>query len=147
VRCSGSRSIPYLTSIRDEGTFYILFPLAQCNLRTFLNRTTALAVHGNVMLWFLSQLKGLADAVLHLHALGDCVVKHQWTPDIEFIPSRPALHRDLKTENILVFAPAGETSLGTFKLFDFGSAQTSDKSQRSLPQEEVRSRARKPMHH
>lgn len=126
-----------MTSIVNQGTFYIFFPLAESNLRAFLNRVTALPLRGDVVMWFFSQLKGLADAVLHLHALGDPPAKRQWTRDHDFIPSSPVLHGDIKPENILVFAPTGGAPLGTFKLSDFGSAQTSEDSPRSLTHEEI----------
>jgi serine/threonine protein kinase len=127
----------------DQGTFYILFPLAECNLRTFLNRVTAPPVHRDVVLWFFSQLKGLADAVLHLHSLRDSMSKGQTDSSDEFIQSLPILHGDIKPENILVFPSTSEASLGIMKLTDFGSALTNEEEQRSLPLAKIQTRGTK----
>lgn len=132
--------VTLLASFTDRSTSYILLPLAQCSLRVFLNRTTALPLHGDFVLWFLCQLKGLADATHHLHALGDPFIERRWDPDHEFIPSAPVVHGDIKPENILVFPPVTGASMGTFKLSDFGSAQTSSSWQGPLLFENVRLR-------
>lgn len=129
--------LTHITSIKDHDTFYILFPLAQCNLRTFLNRTTAPGLHGNGVIWFFSQLKGLADALLHLHTLGDCGSKPRWTRDHNFIPSNPVLHGDIKPENILVYTSTSEASLWTFKLCDFGTAQNSNQSEKCITHQNI----------
>lgn len=118
--------VMHSASILDQKSFYILFPLAECNLRSFLNRITASPLPPNVALWFFLQTKGLTDAIAHLHALGDPQLERQWSPDHPFVPTRPVFHGDIKPENILVFPSVAEGSLGILKLSDFGSAQTSE---------------------
>jgi serine/threonine protein kinase len=132
--------VVHLTSFMHRRTFYILFPLAQCDLRAFLNRTTVPPLYGDIVLWFFSQLKGLAEAVLHLHTLGEPTIERQWSSDHEFMSPCAVLHGDIKPENILVFDSPGEASLGTFKLSDFGSARTSGELQRHSPHGEIHPR-------
>jgi serine/threonine protein kinase len=108
-----------------------------------MNQVTAPPVHRDVVFWFFSQLKGLADAVRHLHSLRDSVSKDQTNSDHEFIQSLPILHGDIKPENILVFPSTSEASLGIMKLTDFGSAQTNDEEQRSLPLARIQMRGTK----
>ena len=123
--------VTHFASIVYQSIFYICFPLARCNLRSFLNRVTAPPLHQNVVLWFFSQTKGLTDAVSHLHALGDAQLERQWSADHPFVPTRPVFHGDIKPENILIFPSIAEAPLGILKLSDFGSAQTSEDFRRT----------------
>jgi serine/threonine protein kinase len=125
----------HLATFTDQDTFYILFPIAQCNLRTFFNRMPAPPLKRDFVLWFFAQVRGLADAVLHLHLLEDPLLAQESSPKQAPLHFRSVIHGDIKPENILVFEPDSETSLGIFKLSDFGSSKTVDSSKTLDPTE------------
>lgn len=121
--------VTHLASFKDQDTCYILFPLARCNLRVFFNTTPVPLLRSDFVRWFFSQVKGLADAVLHIHDLKSSLLKHQSTSHQSLPLFRSAIHGDIKPENILVFEPDSHTSLGVFKISDFGSSMTMDDNQ------------------
>ena len=72
------------------------------------------------VVWFFEQLRGLADAVRHLHALKVLPAlvqfnKHRAPTETD----EAAFHNDIKPENILVF-DSDDGSLGVMKISDFG---------------------------
>jgi serine/threonine protein kinase len=72
------------------------------------------------VVWFFEQLRGLADAVRHLHALKALPALVQFRKGAPVAGSeKMAFHNDIKPENILVFEPDDGT-LGLMKISDFG---------------------------
>jgi serine/threonine protein kinase len=102
--------------------FYILLPLASQNLRAFMNSEPGPELSSEFVLWFLTQLRGLASALQHLHLSYTQieVVDHPTSPATTSIMA--GYHHDLKPENILVFRDHKEDR-GKFKISDFGSAR------------------------
>lgn len=97
------------------GHFFMLSPLARCNLREFWKNNQPRLSDPDFVLWELRQLRGLADGLRHIYNLGG------W-------------HHDLKGENILVFEEGGECGRPTLKIADFGSAKIH--ARRSGPRDE-----------
>jgi serine/threonine protein kinase len=95
---------------------FILYPKADTSLREFTklweppNSIKPVNVY-----WFLIQLKGLADAIDHVHSLKKIPTTSNPNPE-EII--QWGSHLDIKPENILVF---GIGSIPTFKIADFGA--------------------------
>lgn len=107
--------VQHLTTWSQRSIYYILYNKARCNLRKYINGLENPDLTGPHVLWFLSQLKGLASAIDHVH--------HFKRPS----PSNPkptdddywGRHIDIKPENILVFEKA-ENQNPIFKVADFG---------------------------
>jgi serine/threonine protein kinase len=114
---------PYLASWTQNGTFYMLFPLAISNLRTLLDRKLAKDLDEPFMLWLISQLAGLADGVRKIHNIGgrsgSTVLSRIHKPVSG--KARIGFHHDLRPENILLFKKTN-ASYQTLRISDFGSA-------------------------
>ncbi|OCL10101.1 kinase-like protein [Glonium stellatum] len=94
---------------------YILFPLADDNLRSFLNTEPPPQINTKFTLWLLKQLKGLAEALDRLH--GPHIDYGDSTEPVEI-----GFHHDLKPANILVFKQSGQEGV-VLKICDFGSGR------------------------
>jgi serine/threonine protein kinase len=109
----------------------MLFPCAEMNLRQLWGTWPRPELHNKVVGWLLSQFKGLADGVRHIHNLGpaDLSPKSLGKNLHPSESSRTGFHHDLKPENILVFTKVSgrnrEPSLSDFilKISDFGTAK------------------------
>lgn len=108
----------YLCSWKDENTSYILFPLAQIDLKQFLRDAPGENVTDAFQYGLLCQVRGLCDALEFLHN-GSSTLVPILNPEIEGC-CRIGFHHDLKPANILLFGPA-EKGLLRWKLADFGS--------------------------
>lgn len=97
--------------------FYMLFPLAESNLREFLQRPSP-DLTKTTMISIISQMRGVADGIRHLHNLRPSIGDAKYA----------GYHHDLKPANILVFpidaasVTDGESGL-VFKISDFGTAK------------------------
>lgn len=103
----------HLTTWTQNSSYYILYDLARCNLRTYIATVNPPRFTKPHVLWFLRQLDGLARAISHVHHFKRATLADP-TPE-------PSLgrHNDIKPENILVFERApNENPL--FKIADFG---------------------------
>jgi serine/threonine protein kinase len=131
---------PHFAMWTQSGVSYILFPLAKYNLREFMSSTHCPKLTAPFVLWFLSQLSGLAGAVKHFHSLGQRIsaddpatrasggqilLGADLTDETQNRPVLAGFHHDIKSENILVFEK--ETSQpgngGIFKISDFGAGR------------------------
>ena len=125
-----------------QGSFYILFPLATCNLKIYMetlpdhdwlpnckvrvimpytesSRTPIL--NKKFALWLLSQLVGLAQGVQRVHSLAKLTDSNGLALPMSSTPDATGYHHDLKPDNILVFVNENERDdYGTFKIRDFG---------------------------
>ena len=105
---------PHYASWSQAEHFFMLSPLASCNLKEYWRDNRPRPTDAEFVLWILRQLRGLADGLRHLYNLG-------------------ARHGDLKGENILMFKE-GDCGGPTLKIADFGSAKIH--AQRSGPRDE-----------
>jgi serine/threonine protein kinase len=121
----------HLASWTQSDKFYMLFPCAEMNLRQFWQTWPRPELHNKVVGWLLSQFKGLADGVRHIHNLGPANLspKSLGKNLLASESSRTGFHHDLKPENILVFTQVSglnrPPSLSDFilKISDFGTAK------------------------
>jgi len=105
--------VSHLTSWTQGNSYYILYDLARCSLRTYITMVKPVGFSKPHVLWFLRQLEGLAKAIGHVHhfkvpSLGDP------TPEVSL-----GRHNDIKPDNILVFERAPNEN-PSFKIADFG---------------------------
>ena len=113
----------------QEDKFYMLFPLAEQNLRQYIKQTNHPSLTKENVLWLLEQFKGLADGVRQIHnltGLGPGMLDRRL--NINQKRERTGFHHDLKPENILVFLDSQRDSDDqvtgrTWKIADFGSAR------------------------
>jgi serine/threonine protein kinase len=107
--------------------FYMVFPQARCNLRTFMEEVECPGLKAENVIWFFKQLRGLADAVRHIHALKPLPALHQYHNGRPIAESDEAVfHNDIKPENILVF-DSEDGFPGVFKISDFGCGKVVSK--------------------
>ena len=102
---------------RDE-RYYILFPLAQCNLREYMEQNKFAE---NNVFWLLDQFRGMAEAVKRIH---DLSYTEAQTTSLTVNTSAPgerrtAWHHDIKPENIL-YLKNGSSNCGMFRISDWG---------------------------
>ena len=134
-----SHVVTHLAAWTQKGSFYILFPMATCNLKTFMeylpgrsslpNCPVAIEMpvdsarqvpllNEKFGIWLLEQLIGLAEGIQRVHHLA---LHEEGTARR---PEATGFHHDLKPDNILVFVdPKQSNSYGTFKIGDFGSGR------------------------
>lgn len=105
---------PHYASWSQLGHFFMLSPLASCNLKVYWKNKRPRLGDSDFVLWELRQLRGLADGLRYIYNLGG------W-------------HHDLKAENLLVFEE-GDCGGPTLKIADFGSAKIHPR--RSGPRDE-----------
>lgn len=105
---------PHTFWMQDEKCF-ILYPKAETSLRGFTQKKPPDLGRENV-LWFLEQIKGLAEALDHVHTLNQLPTRTNPNPKEAIMWGS---HRDIKPENILVF----ETFKPVFKIADFGAGE------------------------
>src|SRR5271154_365065 len=130
--------VQHIASWHHKERFYILYPKAACNLRTFINENPRPDLSSTNVLWFLNQLRGLSNAVRHIHKLGGLKESEAPQPHNQAPPSprllplskqvqkkekeQAGIHQDIKPENILIF----ERKPGTepvMKISDFGTGK------------------------
>ncbi|KAL9596192.1 MAG: hypothetical protein Q9179_004701 [Wetmoreana sp. 5 TL-2023] len=117
----------HLATWTQDGRYYMLFPYAQCNLRQYIRRVSFdKPTKGNI-LWFLSQLLGLASALRQIHNLSNSDnITAGSSPNL-LAPSAGDLHKsgwhhDLKPDNIIYFRVLTRWE-GEFHIADFGSGK------------------------
>ena len=113
---------------RDE-RYYILFPLAQCNLREYMAQNKFAK---NNVFWLLDQFRGMAEAVKRIH---DLSYTEAQTTSLMVNTSAPgerrtAWHHDIKPENILYFHDS-YSNCGMFRISDWGCGKVNTYRTRS----------------
>jgi serine/threonine protein kinase len=114
---SGKRQHPHLVKLlatyEYKGRFYLLFPYAKANLRSYWEETPVPIFSAITVEWFLRQCKGIASAVLRIHGYQstqdslDALAKIQETQAESRTTSSEVgdriygRHGDIKPENIL----------------------------------------------
>lgn len=100
----------------------MLFPHARINLHTLFRTEPTANLTKDRTLWLLRQLKGLADAVRHIHNLGPSGLGSRSSGHDQSVTHMGPLrgvHLDIKPENILVFSEK-HNAHGVWKIADFG---------------------------
>ena len=122
----------HLAAWSQGGVFYMIFPRARCNLRTFMDEVEYPGLAAGNVIWFFKQIRGLADAVRHIHALKPLPALIQFRKNKPVVETdHAAFHNDIKPENILVF-DSDEGYPGVFKISDFGCGKVVDKDHDSV---------------
>jgi serine/threonine protein kinase len=115
----------HLASWNQNGICYMLFRCADCNLRTYMSQKSPAWTKSN-LLALLSQMRGLADGLRHIHNLGPSNLEpdrvNEKAKQGERHPSQSCFHHDLKPGNILVTTNPDTEHL-LFSISDFGSAK------------------------
>lgn len=111
----------------QNGRYYILMPRAESSLKAFFEKTPSPELSNTTVSWFLSQIKGIADALKHLHLLGSDIpapvlFTNEDPGPMKLEQTYTGCHFDLKPTNILVFQDK-ESDGPTLKISDFGSAR------------------------
>lgn len=113
--------VSHFAAWEQSNSLFVLFPLAQGDIRWFMTKPKPTLDQGFI-LWFLRQLRGLADGIHHLHNLNSRVLS-KTSPHAESKENGiAALHLDLKPENILVF-DHGTVNHAVFMISDLGSGK------------------------
>jgi serine/threonine protein kinase len=117
---------PHLASWTQNGKFYMLFPLAEQNLQTFMAERPHPPLTKENILFILTQMKGLADGVRRIHILAPSGLgPHTLNRSLSVAAQKQGstgFHHDLKPANILVFLSPGIGGF-SFSISDFGSAR------------------------
>lgn len=96
--------IPLLAAFKQKDDGFLIFPLADCNLREYWKLGPLDQQDLKQLRWFSTQILGIAQALRFAHRKG-------------------VRHGDIKPENILR-TPGPETGLGKLVIGDFGIAKT-----------------------
>ncbi|KAK5053838.1 hypothetical protein LTR84_001800 [Exophiala bonariae] len=119
----------HLASWNQDGCCYMLFRRANCNLHTYMENPSP-QLTKPTMLALLSQMRGLADGLRHIHNLGPSNLEpDRVDEDVKGKGKRKAgrrrqacFHHDLKPRNILVTVNPDTGDL-LFSISDFGTAR------------------------
>lgn len=121
---------PYLISLlatyEQKGTFYLIFPRADHDLRAYWAKTLPPALEDwEGMHWMVKQCLGLAKGVLAIHDYQSTNSRLRPLDQNRAVGN----HGDIKPENVLWFrdAKADGSHGGTLKLSDFGLADFSSR--------------------
>ncbi|KAL8897538.1 MAG: hypothetical protein Q9207_007169 [Kuettlingeria erythrocarpa] len=117
--------VTHLATWIQNDRYFVLFPFATCNLRTYMWRWTFGPPRRAQTRWLLQQLHQLADALRIIHNLSE---EGGLGTDQLVVPSKESgWHHDLKPENFLFFStqttprPEQRAGEGTICIADFGS--------------------------
>lgn len=122
--------LSYLVTWAQYDDFYVLLPCAERNLRVFMQTEQKPRLTADFVLWFLQELRGVADGVRSIHHLNSQAMQGlsgQPNPQGLTVPQQRRLsgfHHDLKPDNILLFADEGSLH-GVMKIADFGTGKIS----------------------
>ncbi|MCJ1262431.1 hypothetical protein MMC22_002301 [Lobaria immixta] len=117
--------VSHLVAWEQSNSLFVLFPLAQGDLRWFMTKPRP-TLDQEFVLWLLRQLRGLADGINHLHNLNPGA-RSSSSPQAEPQENGIAvLHLDLQPENILVFG-RGTVNHDVLRISDLGSGKIKQK--------------------
>ncbi|OJJ48237.1 hypothetical protein ASPZODRAFT_130197 [Penicilliopsis zonata CBS 506.65] len=130
LRRLGAKNHPHLikllSTFRQGGKWNLIFPFADCNLRTYWDSHPIPAFEVETIKWTLDQIIGLASAIYHIHdfrleyrqkdvSVAGLTLRVQ---EQERVYGR---HGDLKPENILWFKESPNINArGILQITDFG---------------------------
>jgi len=121
----------HLAAWTQNDRFYMLFPQAEMNLGNFLRAAPRPELSKDNVVWLLSQLKGIAEGVRHIHLLEPLAMESLLSDNgLGTLPrqGRTGFHHDLKPANILVFGHSDHSedlqiTSRVFKISDFGCSR------------------------
>jgi serine/threonine protein kinase len=109
---------------RQRGQFCMLLPLAENNLKAYLQSTPQPRRSKRTIKAIIKQIMGLVEALNHMHLTRDlrAPTAEEYLPiDVTQDTSQmTGYHHDLRPENVLVFPDA---DVGIWKIADFGTAR------------------------
>ena len=125
-RYSNPHLTTHLVTWTQGEKYYMLFPLAQCNLHQYMSRRVFERTKEN-NIWLLEQFSGLANALHLIHNLTFSNSTLASDPNLSPIAPqdrerKAGWHHDLKPENILYFEDA-KLDRKNFQIADFGSSK------------------------
>jgi serine/threonine protein kinase len=154
-RLSHDHLISLLATYQYGGHFHLIFPWAECDLRTYWETKIPNPPHDiDTLLWMARQCEGIAEGLdsIHHHETSSVssiilgvsnVMRSPWTPTTPSLlgpgPARRAIaakprasrivfgrHGDIKPTNLLWFPdPEDRNTKGTIKICDFGAGEFS----------------------
>ena len=114
--------VPYLFAWKQRDKGFILFELAQYDLRFFLMENKKPKASMKFCIWFLEQIYGIADAINTVHNRGPSkTYGNTLNPDTRI--NRHGYFHDLKPENILVYFENNSFMNGSIKISDLGAGR------------------------
>jgi serine/threonine protein kinase len=112
-----------LASWTYEGSYYILFPLAKCNLWEHMKRNPQRELTPKFVRWFLHQMTGLAEALQTVHSPSSRTGRLELRPAAR----KTAYHHDIKHQNILCYdADDADDAETILRLSDFGCGKVAE---------------------
>jgi serine/threonine protein kinase len=116
------RIITLLATYKLRSDYYLMFPLAQHNLRDFWLQTNPSAGRSDYKLWMIREVAGLAGVLSEMHHFGTIAQENTSNPT-DTCPA-VAVHGDIKPENILLTKELNDLSWeigkGVLQLADMG---------------------------
>ena len=114
--------VKLLTSFTYEENYYMIFPLADCDLWGYMERNPGCSYNDpKKIFWFITQAVGLAEALEKIHCPGNAprFGRHLDANPTAVDADSTAYHHDIKHDNILVFIEDDYPG-GILRLSDFG---------------------------
>jgi serine/threonine protein kinase len=112
-------------------SYYLLFPLAKCDLDKYWENTPN-KVNIDTVQWMSKQLVGISSAVSSIHDPKTNVIRHDVaTLQVPHDESRYGRHGDLKPDNILLY-DSNEYDQGILVVADFGLSKLNSILSRSI---------------
>lgn len=100
----------------------MLFPYAECNLLEYMEQQQFGMCTKKNSLWFLGQLRDLADGVRHIYNMQEPPQSSADLTSANQELRKSAWHHDIKPQNILCFRE-NDSEKGVFRIADFGSGK------------------------
>jgi serine/threonine protein kinase len=121
--------VTLLMSWTLEQRYYLLFPLAKCDLAGYWEKNPLPVLDKDMALWMAKQMVGIASALEHIH---DPPTNGQHAGKLPVPTDQYGRHGDLKPENILLY-DSPHDKMGILVVADLGLAKLNSILSRSQP--------------